>query len=73
MILRDMGMLTESQAHSQLMTELWSNLNRQSNDSVNLQHLKVFMCAIMNFDVPWMKVKVEAAAPQTDEDAAVAE
>jgi len=67
-----MGFLIDTQVHRQLMADMWRHVTKEQTETVNVQNLKVFLSAVMYFDYPWMKVKVETS-PRTDEEVLKAE
>lgn len=58
-IILNMGFLNEkvSQSEQQLISELLKYISPKG-ETVKVSNLKVFLCAIMNFNYPWMKPAV---------------
>jgi hypothetical protein len=52
---RDMGFYNESVQIKQLIQDIWNHLKGNESGSVSLYNIKTFLCAIMNFNYPWMK------------------
>lgn len=40
----------------------------KGNENVNVRNLKIFLCAILNFDYPWMKVSEGSEHEIEEED-----
>ena len=59
-ILKDLGFLSDSGMDRNLVFDLWKCLNGDEKDSICVLDLKIFLCAIMNFNYAWMKTKKEA-------------
>ncbi len=51
----------QSKVEESLMEEIWHHLSQNDEADVTVLSLKVFMCCIQNFDLPWMK------APESEE------
>lgn len=63
-----MGFYNESVQIKQLIQDIWNHLKGNESGSVSLYNIKTFLCAIMNFNYPWMKPAQTAEEAQQEEN-----
>jgi hypothetical protein len=60
-VCRDLGFYDDKQSSKALLVEMWGHLQVDQSEepsqegTVRLNHVKVFLAAILNFSQPWMK------------------
>lgn len=58
LLMRELGFANDQQSNKKEIQELWKTMKGEEHGGqVHLMTLKIFLAAIMNFNMEWMKLK----------------